>query len=134
MVLIYLISTIFYVDIFLYQHIKNININVYVYQHCSCWDIFISTWWCWYILYQQYLMLIYFYINILNILMLTYMYINIVLVEISVYQHNDVDISYINNIECWYIFISTYVNKLMLMYMYINIYFLLRYIHINIIK
>ena len=39
--------------------------------------------------------------------MLTYIYINIVLVEISLYQHYDVDISYINNILCWYNFIST---------------------------
>ena len=62
-------------------------------------------------LYINITMLIYLISTILNVdiqirqhhlkrLMLTYMYINIVLVEISLYQHYDVDISYINNIEC----------------------------------
>jgi len=55
--------------------------------------------------------------------MLTYMYINIVLVEISLYQHNDVDISYINNIKCWYIFISTYLKIDVDIYVYQHIFF-----------
>ena len=36
MMLIYLISTILYVDIYLYQHTKQIDVDLYVYQYCAC--------------------------------------------------------------------------------------------------
>ena len=35
------------------------------------------------------------------------MYINILLVGIVLYQQYDVDIIYLNNVKCWYCFIST---------------------------